>query len=123
MTSEQALPAMAPGTKVLDVRAQLRAGQEPFNAIMEALKALAPGQGLAIRAIFEPKPLMGLFAARGYQGKTHQLSQDDWVMEFRPAETAPAPETFEEMDVRGLEPPEPLVRSWPVAMRWRMGAP
>lgn len=110
MNIEKELPALAPGTRVLDVRAVLRAGGEPFSAIMDALKALAPGQGLAIRAIFEPRPLFGLLAARGFTGRTHRLADDDWVVEFQPAGTVPATEGFEEIDVRGLEPPEPLVR-------------
>ena len=110
MNTEQSLPDLAEGTRILDVRPQLRAGHEPFSTIMDAVKALAPGQGLAIRAIFEPSPLYGLFAARGFKSQTHQLADDDWLLDFQPAD-APAPAAaFEEMDVRGLEPPEPLVR-------------
>ena len=110
METEQAIPPLAPGTRILDVRPQLRAGAEPFSDIMAALKSLAPGQGLAIRAIFEPRPLFGLFAARGFKGESHQLAEDDWLIDFQPAPGASAAEGFEQIDVRGLEPPEPLVR-------------
>lgn len=110
MTPDPALPSLAPDTRILDVRDQLRAGGEPFSAIMEALQGLRAGQGLAIRAIFEPRPLFGLFATRGFKGRSHRLADDDWLVDFQPDAAAGAGADFEVMDVRGLEPPEPLVR-------------
>ena len=109
MSTKQELPVLASGTRVLDVREKLKKGQEPFKEIMAALEELKPGQGLAIRAIFEPRPLFGLLAVKGFKGETHRLADDDWLVDFQPEKTALPKETFEEIDVRHLEPPEPLV--------------
>lgn len=108
------------GSRVLDVRPLLARGEEPFHEIMAALEALVPGQGLSIRAPFEPRPLYGVFGARGYQGSCKQLGPGDFLIEFLPtADGKPAaPQTVSAaplppqltLDVRGLEPPEPLVR-------------
>ena len=105
-------------TVLLDVRPSLADGQDPFQQIMAALPKLLPGQGLAVRAPFEPRPLFGVLAAKGYQANSTRLAADDWVIEFLPgAVTAPAtgvtqapPPGAKALDVRGLEPPEPLVR-------------
>ena len=106
----------------LDVRDDIRRGQEPFARIMATVKALAPDEVLVLRAPFEPVPLYGALAKRGFAHWTLRLADDDWSIWFhrpgagkaappaaapasRPA--APRPRTI---DVRGLEPPEPMVR-------------
>jgi uncharacterized protein (DUF2249 family) len=104
----------------LDVRDQIRRGEEPFARIMSAVKALAADQALVLRAPFEPLPLYKVLAARGFAHWTERQAPDDWVVSFyrearatgAPATTtAPAaPETTLQLDVRGLEPPEPMVR-------------
>ena len=124
MTPGDALAALKDGTVLLDVRPTLAAGGEPFGEIMQAVEGLRPGQGLAIRAPFKPSPLFGMLAARGFQGTSTELSADDWLVDFQPfsagsgparptdAPLVPAVEApaFSELDVRGLEPPEPLLR-------------
>ena len=50
----------------LDVRPMLRAGAEPFQAIMEAVSALAPGESLRLIAPFRPVPLFSVMANRGF---------------------------------------------------------
>jgi uncharacterized protein (DUF2249 family) len=105
-------------TVLLDVRPSLAGGQDPFQQIMAALPLLGLGQGLAIRAPFEPRPLLGVLAAKGYQAHSTRLAADDWVVEFLPsaprsanaAATQAPPSGAKALDVRGLEPPEPLVR-------------
>lgn len=126
-----------PGEAVveLDVREALRSGREPFSLIMDAREKVPEGGALSLRAIFEPVPLYGVMASHGFTHWTERLADDDWRVWFYPegkreegegkesgdaadptggAEETPA--TGDEdgvvvLDVRGLEPPEPLVRT------------
>jgi uncharacterized protein (DUF2249 family) len=116
----------------LDVREELRAGREPFSLIMGAVRQVPAGGALMLRAIFEPVPLYDVLKRRGFAHWTEQRAPDDWVIWFlaeeqvgeagspRPAAAAPmAPgaDPVEELpdtvvlDVRGLEPPEPMART------------
>ena len=123
MTAEESIALLKPGTVVLDVRPVIAAGGEPFGQIMEAVEKLEPGQGLAIRAPFKPSPLFGLMAAKGLQGQAAELAPGDWLVDFRPSgpsrpgegtpgtsgQALPADPGFSILDVRGMEPPEPLM--------------
>lgn len=120
----------------LDVRDDLRAGREPFGRIMQARGDLATDGVLRLRAIFEPRPLFGVMARAGFRHWAEQLGPQDWrIWFYRPREAgestpaseaptddpsapsadAPAsemvssePSDFVVLDVRGMEPPEPL---------------
>jgi uncharacterized protein (DUF2249 family) len=108
----------------LDVRDDIRRGEEPLARIMSAVRGLAPDQGLRLRAPFEPLPLYKVLATRGLAHWTECRAPDDWVVWFYRAEggtgrsPAPArsptaaagPEAVIRLDVRGLEPPEPMVQ-------------
>ena len=50
----------------VDVRPILRAGGEPFSAIMAALDRLGPAQGIRLYATFKPVPLFRVMADRGF---------------------------------------------------------
>ncbi len=100
-------PSLADGDLELDVRPLLAGGKDPFGTIMQIVGTLAPGQGLALRAPFEPRPLFGILASKGYQARAIRLDEEDWVIEFLP-QTHSAPALH--LDVRGLEPPEPMVQ-------------
>lgn len=120
-------PASAPEVEV-DVREDLRMGREPFSRIMAAVAELRPHEVLHVRAIFEPVPLFHALRRRGFEYESEPRTPDDWSVWFWRAETAgppaieaapaaaevapPAPtdETLW-LDVRGLEPPEPLMRT------------
>lgn len=107
-----------PGLVRLDVRDDVRRGQEPFFKIMGAIKALEPGQALILRAPFEPRPLYDVLGGRGFAHWTERHAADDWSVWFY----REAPEAGEArartdahaerivVDVRGLEPPQPMVR-------------
>jgi len=122
----------------LDVREDLRAGKEPFQRIMHARQALAEDGVLRVRAIFEPRPLYTVFGNQGLAHWTERLADDDWRVWFYPAaagathaataETrpraaraerslhtcgSPRPEPTDVLvlDVRGMEPPEPMERT------------
>ncbi len=122
--------ATVPAERILDVdvRDVLRAGGEPFGQIMAARKELQPGGVLRVRAIFEPAPLYFVLGAQGLDHWTEQLADDDWRVWFfesagsaaadavQQATTSPPASPAEDgdvvvLDVRGLEPPEPMVRT------------
>lgn len=111
-----------------DVREDLRAGREPFQTILRASRQVADGEALRLRAIFEPAPLYAVLGRQGFSHFTERLADDDWCVWFwrepggaatqAPAnDAAPAPipadagDDVTVLDVRGLEPPEPMVRT------------
>lgn len=107
----------------LDVREDLRAGREPFRQILQAAIGLQPGQVLRLRAIFEPAPLYAVLGKQGLSHYTERLAAEDWRVWFYRGAGAPAPQAGAAsdaapagldddvviLDVRGLEPPEPMV--------------
>jgi hypothetical protein len=122
-------PTSAPIVE-LDVREDLRAGREPFSRIMSAVGGLCTNEVLLLRTIFEPAPLFGVLAKRGFASESHADAPDDWSSWFwRPESQASEPPAAESaaisaddalvapdestivLDVRGLEPPEPLMRT------------
>lgn len=109
----------------VDVRPTLRAGGEPFGAIMAAIAKLEPGQGLRLLATFEPVPLFHVLDSKGFSHVAKEIGGGDWEVLFSPAavaaptDTTPAkpasdsgtwPSPVQEMDNRDLDPPEPMVR-------------
>jgi hypothetical protein len=116
----------------LDVRDDLRAGREPFGRIMAARGALPADGVLRLRATFEPVPLYAVMGKQGFGHWTERLADDDWRVWFHRApagEEAPgggAPPAddhgVEILDVRGLEPPEPMVRTLAALERLPRGA-
>ncbi len=109
----------------LDVRDDLGRGEEPFHKIMGAVAGLREGHVFRLRATFDPSPLKSVMAQRGFAAYTERLGEEDWRVWFYPTErsesvkpTAPRVETPPDanaepvvLDVRGLEPPEPMTRT------------
>jgi uncharacterized protein (DUF2249 family) len=103
---------------LLDVREDIRRGAEPFARIMSAVTSLGTDQVLVLRVPFEPLPLYGVLGKRGFAHWTERHGGDDWWVTFyrdgvtTPSPAAPpsAPDLAPVVDVRGLEPPEPMVR-------------
>lgn len=108
-------------TQELDVRPAIAAGREPFAVIMAAFRTLETGHVLTVLAPFEPAPLLRLMGERGW--RTHVGWDDDtcrasfWRAPdagLAPADRAELADRFTRLDVgarldvRGLEPPEPL---------------
>lgn len=115
-----------PATRDLDVRPVMRAGQEPFTAIMAAVDALAPGERLRLIAPFRPVPLFHVMTNRGFSATDRALPGGDWEVIFTPLaglspETEPEtglapgstpgaalwPEPAAMLDLTGLPPPGP----------------
>ena len=130
-------PSDAPVVEV-DVRQDLRQGREPLARIMAAVSALREDEVLQVRAIFHPVPLLTVLGKRGFASESHENAPDDWSVWFwrdagdiappsprtreadavSPRTTAasvgahsPADDHTVWLDVRGLQPPEPLVRT------------
>lgn len=113
-----------PGKRVeLDVREQLRNKQEPFQLIMDTVKTVGKEDVFILHATFKPTPLLGLMKVKGFTSEVEQLEKDHWVVTFRhksnkaegdeaAAQTSvPATGTVYELDNRGLEPPNPMIRT------------
>ena len=115
----------------LDVRPDLKRGCSPFSTIMQAVSGLKPDEDLLLIAPFEPAPLYGVLAQQGFSHQTQTLPNGDWKVRFtrqpgpatasqqtgtpRQAPSSPSPATCSgtpvlELDARGLEPPQPLVK-------------
>lgn len=114
------MPGDIPVAQVhLDVREDIRQGHEPLARIMAAVKALAHDEALVLRAPFEPIPLYDVLGRRGFAYRAERRASDDWSVTFyrataRRPEPAPVPATPARrrtvLDVRGLEPPQPMLR-------------
>lgn len=92
----------------LDVRPLVASGRGPLGAILDAVKQLPAGGVLRLIAPFEPAPLYARLGDAGFEHTTRE--RDDGAFEIiftpRPAR-APAPRL---LDLRGLEPPGPMLR-------------
>jgi len=111
----------------VDVRDDIHRGREPFSKIMSAVAELSLDEDLLLLAPFEPVPLCAVLAKQGFAHQARQMENGEWGVLFTrteepasageastvechgtPAEINPA--RFFEVDARGLEPPQPLVK-------------
>lgn len=100
-------PPTGSGRVVLDVRPVLAKGDEPYRLIMDTVGGLVPGETLVLRTPFDPTPLHRVLAGFGFSRSTRELAPGDFETEYRRAgDVAPL-----ELDVRGLQPPDPLERT------------
>lgn len=107
----------------LDARPIIAGGQDPFAAIMRALRQAPQGSVFRVRAPFEPAPLIALLGKRGWVPHVTWEGEDCLASFWRPP--AAGGEEGEDgdgdveallaerlagdtLDVRGLEPPWPL---------------
>jgi uncharacterized protein (DUF2249 family) len=107
----------------LDVREDIRRGREPFSKIMQAVAQLGADESLLLIAPFEPKPLFAVLGQQGFFHNTTPLPSGDWEVLFsrspqtpgtqhspRPTKAKTGQPKVIEVDARGLEPPQPLVK-------------
>jgi uncharacterized protein (DUF2249 family) len=117
----------------LDVRPDIERGVEPFSRIMRTVAGLNGGEDLLLIAPFEPVPLFAVLARQGFGHLSHPTPSGDWEVLFSRSpqrlgtrEVTPtsfqSPASFNEsknppdapgttdLDARGLEPPQPLVK-------------
>jgi uncharacterized protein (DUF2249 family) len=116
-----ALPAAVAGAGIgreveLDVRPILGKGGDPFRTIIETVRGLGADEALHLVVGFEPVPLYDVMKALGRAAHVEKEGEVVHVW-FYPDPAAPAPaaaarEPLQEpvqLDVRGLEPPQPMV--------------
>jgi uncharacterized protein (DUF2249 family) len=113
----------------LDVREDLKQGRPPIGRITDAVALLGPGEALILVTPFEPHPLVAMLRTQGFSHRSRRIADAHWETVFTPdsggrvagragiSEDSP-PETpvsgyseeIVEIDARGLEPPEPMIR-------------
>src|SRR5688572_3032207 len=114
----------------LDVRPDFRAGQHPCDKIQNALGSVGENEALRLLVPFEPVPLFEVAASKGLSHSANQTPNGDWEVLFthqsvphpKPATAAPSvtacgcgcsvtePTEIMDVDARGLEPPQPMVK-------------
>ena len=111
----------------LDVRPLLASGQDPFTQVMSTAARVPPGGFMVVDAPFDPAPLRRVLAGKGFTSLGRQIGPGHWRICWRreePAEVSAAaeaplprqgPEPWQDtdgthLDVRGLQPPEPMTR-------------
>jgi uncharacterized protein (DUF2249 family) len=114
----------------LDVRDEIAGGNDPFAIIMDAIKVLPEGNTLKLINVFEPIPLINKLNKKGYESFVDSSQAGMIITYFHKKEEMDLDEetrfaskdTFEkvkafygdkivEIDVRGLEMPEPMVQT------------
>ncbi len=124
---------MSQGIVTLDVREDLRHGREPFSKIMNTVAQLRSEEKLLLVAPFEPAPLFSVLDKQGFEHASKRLQSGDWEVLFTrkvgqasclpaghfcvrgtaslsPAGRQDACPTMIDVDARGLEPPQPMVK-------------
>jgi uncharacterized protein (DUF2249 family) len=112
---------------VLDVRPIISSGSDPLKVILQTVRGLKQGQALHLINSFEPIPLYAVLGDRGFEHFTRSV-QGVWHVWFFRRDTGMIGEQTEdaniqrvnvtpeneeriiELDVRGLAPPEPMMR-------------
>ncbi len=95
----------------LDVRPILALGSDPLADVLRALETLTSASILAITAPFEARPLVALLGRAGHRVETESLGGGDWLLLVSVGGAAPP------IDLRDLEPPEPLEKVLEMAAR------
>ncbi len=109
---------------LLDVRPIIESGTDPFKSIMKKVKEMKKDEMLHLINSFEPVPLYSVMQTKGYVYASEK-SGDEWHIWFWKNEASTqkpdtvknidstvenkGPEKIEEIDVRGMEPPRPMV--------------
>ncbi len=66
----------------LDVRPFHDRGEEPFQAIMDAVDSLEPGDAFLLVNSFEPIPLFGVMKKLGFAYTADEVAPDEWRILF-----------------------------------------
>lgn len=121
---------MSTKTITLDVRPDFRAGQHPCDKIQNALANVGTDETLRLLVPFEPVPLYEVAASKGLRHTAKVSPEGDWEVLFsrnfvpspKPATaasptsacgcgcSATEPDEIVDVDARGLEPPQPMVK-------------
>lgn len=111
----------------LDVRPLLASGQDPFSQVMSMSARVPAGGFMVVDAPFDPAPLRRVLAGKGFTSQGRQVGPTHWRICWRREDPTEAGSVTDEpmprhgpepwnaadgthLDVRGLQPPEPLTR-------------
>lgn len=67
----------------VDARPIIKAGDEPFETIMNAVAGLDDQEELVILAPFEPVPLEGVLSSQGFTFVAQEIGDGEWKVTFR----------------------------------------
>ncbi len=116
---------------VLDVRPIISSGSDPLKIILQTVRGMRQGQALHLINSFEPIPLYSVLGDRGFEHLTRNVQGVWHVWFFKPGggesvhigqnNTGENVQQYDrggevegeriiELDVRGLAPPEPMMR-------------
>lgn len=111
----------------LDVRPMLSAKIEPFSAIMDKVKSLQEGDVFVLHAPFKPTPLFKVMGRKGFDHEVEHVGKKHWKVTFwkseseiladKPVEAVKKADAIHAtsrtytLDNRGLEPPQPMIRT------------
>lgn len=117
---------------ILDVRPYLNKKLDPFEVIMDTVKKLSKEDVLVLHATFKPTPLLGVMKVKGFTNTVEQVAADHWIVTFvhksntsyqkdgenteqdpvsNDAVSCPTEGKIYTLDNRGLEPPQPMIRT------------
>ncbi len=99
----------------LDVRPILARGIDPLTDVLATLQTLASSSVLVVTAPFRPKPLEALLTARGNDVQVHAGPNGVWQLIVIVGDATPC------LDLRDLEPPEPMERVLTTAVHLKPG--
>lgn len=88
---------------LLDVRADIEQGADPFKKIMAEMNMLQEGQTLKLINSFEPTPLIRILSDKGYSAQIVTKTKDEVHTYFRKKESAIAITEIEERNERQFE--------------------
>lgn len=115
----------------LDVRNDIKNGADPFQKIMQAVNSLKEDEALDLTNSFEPFPLYSVLKNKGFEHITSRTNEGFQIIFFRDKTDNKPNKISEEadennftdedlknlahqknilVDVRGLEPPQPLLK-------------
>ena len=111
----------------LDVRPMLAAKMEPFSAIIGKVKSLQENDVFVLHAPFKPTPLFKVMRRKGFDHEVERVGKRHWKATFWHNNAETPTEKSEEsvkqadspqvsprvhtLDNRGLEPPQPMIRT------------
>jgi uncharacterized protein (DUF2249 family) len=121
---------MTQNITTLDVRPDFRSGQHPCDKIQGALSNVRAGESLRLLVPFEPVPIYEVARTKGLTHEAKPIGGGEWEVLFSPATAynplpairnaeghacgcgcnATEPSEILDVDARGLEPPQPMVK-------------
>ncbi|MBU9713241.1 DUF2249 domain-containing protein [Evansella tamaricis] len=116
---------------ILDVREDLSNKRDPFKKIMGTVKTLKKEEKLILHSTIKPTPLLTIMKAKGYENEVEKIDTNHYNTTFTKKENGffslfqkkkerrdVTPSLLKEeeltsyfLDNRGLQPPQPMVRT------------